>query len=116
MAELPELWTERTPEKRHLYGREPSFGAALDAERMRQGIPPQPFVRTRKPRRARGPFVTYLRLPWSYGDRGPGPSDAWHKMRCWRGHHEMAGGHTMQLGSEVVFIERECRWCGARAG
>jgi len=25
----------------------------------------------------------------------------------------MAGGHTMQLGSSIVFIERRCRWCEA---
>jgi hypothetical protein len=116
MAELPELWSDRTPEKRYLYGQEPSFGAARDAERMRHGLPPEPFVRTRKPRRERGPFVTYMRLPWSYGDRDRGPSDAWHKMRCWRGRHEMAGGSTMQLGSTVVFIDRQCRWCGSPAG
>lgn len=114
MAELPELWSERPTEKKYLYNREPSFGVARDAERMRQGIPPEPFVRTTKPRRERGPFVTYLRLPWAYGDRSPG--DAWHRMRCWRGRHDMAGGHTMQLGSAVVFIERECRWCGSKAG
>ncbi|MDQ4090112.1 MAG: hypothetical protein M3163_07390 [Actinomycetota bacterium] len=112
MAELPELWSERTPEQRHLYGREPSFGAARDAERMRLGIPPEPVAR--RARRQRGPFVTHLRMPWSYSERGPG--DAWHRMRCWRGRHDMAGGHTMQLGSAVVFIERECRWCGEKAG
>ena len=42
--------------------------------------------------------VLYLEI----GDRSPG--DAWHRMRCWRGRHDMGGGHTMQLGSAVVFI------------
>ena len=115
MAEHPELWTERTPEQRYLFDRPPSFGLARDAERMRDGIPPViPRTTRRKPRRERGPFVTYLRLPWSYGDRSAG--DVWHRMQCMRRRHEMMGGHTMQLGSDVVFIERQCRWCGAEAG
>lgn len=112
MAELPERWSERTPEVRYLFDRVPTFGLARDAERMRQGVPPerrQPNPRKR--RRERGPFVTYLRLPWSYGDRSPG--DVWHRIQCWRGRHEMGGGHTMQLGSAVVFVERSCRWCSA---
>ena len=112
MAEHPELWTERTPEERYLFDRVPSFGLARDAERMRDGVPPViPRTNVRKPRRQRGPFLTYLRLPWSYGDRSPG--ELWHRLRCRRGRHEMGGGHTMQLGSTVVFIERRCRWCGA---
>lgn len=115
MAEHPELWTERTPEQRYLFDRAPSFGLARDAERMRDGVPPV-IARTnpRKPRRQRGPFLTYLRLPWAYGDRGG--SDVWHKVQCRRGRHDMAGGHTMQLGSAVVFIERRCRWCEAEPG
>lgn len=113
MAEHPELWTERTPEQRYLFDRQPSFGVAREAERMRQGIPPEPTSRPGRRRRERGPFVTYLRLPWSYGDRSPG--DVWHRLRCRRGRHEITGGHTMQLGSTVVFLERECRWCGAKA-
>ena len=114
MAEHPDLWTERTPEHRYLFDRPPSFGLARDAERMRDGIPPViPRPSRRKPRGERGPFVTYLRLPWSYGDRSAG--DVWHRMQCMRRRHEMMGGHTMQLGSDVVFIERQCRWCGADA-
>jgi hypothetical protein len=112
MGELPELWTERTPEKRYLYDVEPTFGVARDAERMRQGVPPERRTTTyRRQRRERGPFVTYLRLPWSYGDRSAG--DTWHKLRCKTGRHEITGGHTMQLGSATVFIERQCRWCSA---
>ncbi len=112
MAEYPELWTERTAEERYLFDRPPSFGLARDAERMRDGIAPLiPRAAPRKRRRQRGPFVTFLRLPWAYGDRSAG--DVWHRVQCrWR-RHEMTGGHTMQLGSEVVFIERRCRWCGA---
>lgn len=112
MAEHPELWTERTPEQRYLFDRVPTFGAAHDAELMRNGHPPAPRA-PRKPRRERGPFVTYLRLPWSYGDRGPG--DRWHRVQCRLGRHVMAGGHTMQLGSSMVYVERTCRWCGAES-
>ena len=110
MAEYPELWTEKTPEKRHLYDVVPTFGAAHDAELMRNGHPPAPRP-PRPPRRERGPFITYLRLPWSYGDRSPG--DFWRRVQCRRGRHVMGGGHTMQLGSSMVYVERTCRWCGA---
>ena len=111
MADHPELWTERTPERRYMYDKPPSFGLARDAERMREGVPPPPRLSTRKRRRERGPFVTYLRLPWSYGDRSA--SDSWRRFQCRRGRHVMGGGHTMQLGSAAVFVERQCRWCGA---
>ncbi len=111
MAEYPELWTERTPKQRYLYGVEPTFGAAHDAELMRNGHPPAPRVRPRKRQRDRGPFITYLRVPWSWGDNSPG--DVWHRLQCRRGRHVIAGGHTMQLGSSTVYIERTCRWCGA---
>ena len=66
-----------------------------------------------KRRRARGPFLTYLGMPWSYGDRDS--SDRWHRLQCRRGRHEMHGGHTMQVDGAVVFIERQCRWCDAGA-
>lgn len=115
MAEHPELWTEGTPEQRYLFDRPPSFGLARDAERMRDGIPPViPRINPPKRGRERGPFVTHLRLPWAYGDRSPG--DLWHRMQCRRGHHDAVGGHTMQLASTVVFIERQCRWCGGEPG
>ncbi len=82
VAELPELWTAPTPEPD-----------------------------TRKPPRERGPFLTYLLLPWSYGDGDSG--ERWHRVQCFVGRHGMGGGHTMQVDGEVVFIERRCRWCGA---
>ncbi len=111
MAEHPELWTDRTPERRFLFDRPPTFGLARDAERMREGVPPAHRTTAgRKRRRERGPFVTYLRLPWSYGDGNGG--EVWHRMKCRWGRHQMGGGHTMQLGSAVVFVERRCRWCG----
>jgi len=113
MAELPERWTERTPEQRYLYDKVPTFGLARDAERMRQGVPPDRRAPTvKKRRRERGPFVTYMRMPWSYGDRN---DSVLRRLRCRRGRHELIGGSTMQLGSTVVFVERTCRWCGAGA-
>lgn len=115
MAEHPELWTEKTPEQRHLFGRAPAFGLARDAEREAREPPPAPPpAGPPEPRRERGPFVTHLWLPWSYGDDNM--ADRWHRMWCRLGRHEMGGGHTMQLGSTVVFIERRCRWCDAGAG
>lgn len=110
MAEDLELWREPS-EPRYLFDRPPAFGLARDAERMRQGIPPAP----RRPsgRRYRPPR-RFIGLPWSSRDGGAG--ELWHRMRCRRGHHEVSGGHTMQLGSDAVFIERRCRWCGAKPG
>jgi hypothetical protein len=111
MADHPELWTEKTPEPKYLFDRVPTFGVANEAEKMRMGVPPPPRVaRTRKRRRERGPFVTYMRVPWSYSDHNA--ADTWHRMRCRLGRHEIHGGHVMQLGSATVFVERRCRWCG----
>ena len=113
MAEHPDLWTERTPE-RYLFDRTPAFGVAREVDRLAEDVvvDPEPVV-PRKPTRERGPFVTYLFLPWSYGDREPG--DFWHRIRCRLGRHEMCGGHTMHLDGALVFIERRCRWCDAEA-
>lgn len=114
MAEHPELWTEKTPERRPLYDRTPAFGAARDLERLPQEAPPAPEpVEVSEPGRERGPFMTFLVLPWSYGERDSG--EVWHRMLCrWR-RHEMHGGHTMQMSGSMVFIERRCRWCGVEA-
>jgi hypothetical protein len=110
MAEYPERWTERTPE-RQLFDRTPAFGLAREAERLPEATAPalaptEPPV----PRRLRGPFVTHLLLPWSYGGT---TGDRWHRLTCWFGRHQMGGGHTVQLDSTLVYIERRCRWCGA---
>ncbi len=110
MAEDLERWTERTPER-------VSFGLAREAELQPSPAPPAPpadedpaVVDESEPER--GAFLTYLLLPWSYGDHDT-IADKWRRLRCRRGRHEMAGGHTMQLGGDVTFIERSCRWCGA---
>lgn len=66
----------------------------------------------RRPRE-RGPFLTYLSMPWSYGDRDSG--DRWHRLQCRLGRHDMHGGHVMQVDGEVVFVERQCRWCEVEA-
>jgi len=63
-----------------------------------------------RPRRERGPFLTYLQLPWSYGDSRSG--DSWHRVQCLLGRHRMGGGHTMQVDGILTYIERRCRWCG----
>jgi len=118
MADLPELWTEKTPERqRSQLERAPTFGVAREAEIYVSGPPDaQPDEQwddrpTRKPRREQGPFVTYLRMPWSYGERRR--SDVWRRIQCRRGRHQMSGGHTMHLDGALVFIERRCRWCEA---
>jgi hypothetical protein len=111
VAEDLERWTERTPERHHLFGRVPTFGAAAEAARVEEGAgPPPPAPPPRTAPRERGPFVTYMRMPWSYGDRGE--RDFWHRIQCRVGRHEITGGHPMQLAGNVVFIERSCRWCG----
>lgn len=115
MVEHPERWTARTPAPRHLFDRAPTFGLARDAERPAEEVPAaRTTIDPRKPPRERGPFLSALWLPWSYGDRDTG--DRWHRMKCRRRHHEMGGGYTVQLGGTVVFIDRRCRWCGAEAG
>lgn len=114
MAEHPELWTERTPE-RHLFDRAPAFGLAGEAQRLPLELPPDPEpAAPSKPRRERGPVVTYLCLPWSYSDTSPG--DRWQRVKCRFGRHAMSGGHAMQVNGDVVYIERRCRWCDAGDG
>jgi hypothetical protein len=112
MAEHLELWTERTPERVARPNR------AEQVVRMRETALEtletlEAPVAPRKPRRERGPFVTYLRLPWSYGDRER--TDVWRRIQCRLRRHEMRGGEHVQLSGEVIFIERRCRWCGADA-
>ena len=115
MAELPEPWTERTPERLSSFDLEPAFGRGEQLQRLRDelteaeaaaAVPAAPA----KPQREWGPFMTYLQMPWSYGDRCPG--DTWHRLRCRAGRHDIGGGHPMQLEGAIVFIERRCRWCG----
>lgn len=114
MADLPELWTERTPQRRSLPARAPAFGLAREAERMGLEVPLAAApVDLPEPGPDRGPFMTYLWLPWSYGDRETGY--LWHRIRCRLGLHERNGGHTMHLEGTVVFIEARCRWCDAPA-
>lgn len=97
MADHLELWT--APDGEGLPVELPSDSAAPDLG---------------KHRREPGPFVTYLSMPWSYGDRDTG--DRWHRLQCRLGRHDMHGGHVMQVDGAVVFIERRCRWCEAEAG
>ena len=115
MAEELERWTERTPERQSLFDQTPAIGLSREVARLQeeQAQAPDPPAVPPPPRRERGPFITYLRLPWSYGDRSPG--DLWRRVQCRRGRHVMGGGHTMQLGSSTVYLERTCRWCGATA-
>ena len=102
MAEHLELWTEKTPEP--VPDRTPvplEVGPDDEAE-----APPA------RRGRERGPFVTYLFLPWSYGHGDRQPGESWHRMKCRLRRHQMTGGHMVQVGGELVFVERSCRWCG----
>jgi len=111
MAEHPEPWRDTTPEQRPLFGVAPAFGLAREAGRPPQEFPAAPTrTEPRRRRRERGPFLTYLQMPWSYSDGNTG--DRWHRVRCLLGRHGMGGGHTMQFDGTVTFIERRCRWCG----
>ncbi len=106
MAELPELWTERTPERLDPPNRAATIGSIPATEPL-----PDPIsVAAGRSRRERGPFLTYLCLPWSYGDRTRG--ERWHRLQCRRKRHQVDGGHVMQVGGAAVFVERRCRWCG----
>ena len=101
MADHLELWTAPDDETAsvELAADSPVSGSAASVAGTR--------------RRERGPFLTYLGMPWSYGDRDS--SDRWHRLQCRLGRHDMRGGHTMQVDGAVVFIERQCRWCDAGA-
>jgi len=117
MADVPDLWTERMPATRPLFDRRPAFGLSRAAGGMPPEAPPA-LVTTepRMPEKEHGPFLTYLCLPWSYGDRGRTLGDLWHRLQCRRERHQVHGGHVAQVGGAVVFVERRCRWCGAEAG
>jgi len=107
VAEDLELWTERTPEM--------PISSALDAHRpTHEPASVDTTIEVPKAGRERGPFLTYLCLPWSYGDRDR--RQIWRRIQCRRRRHEMAGGHTVHLGGSLVFIERQCRWCGVEPG
>lgn len=53
-----------------------------------------------------------LRTWWA--SRDAHPRDAWHRLLCRVGRHEVSGGQRVQLGTDAVFIQRSCRWCRAR--
>ncbi len=105
MAEHLELWTEKTPEP------------VSDRTPVPLEVRPNDEAATTPGRRGRerGPFVTYLFLPWSYGDGDRQPGETWHRMKCRLRRHQMTGGQMVQVGGEVVFLERTCRWCGTEA-
>ncbi len=114
MAEHPELWTEKTPEP--LPDRTPAIGTGRDLERLSpENQPEEAPVPPAKPGRERGPFLTYLFLPWSYGDGDRQPGETWHRMKCRLRRHQMTGGQMVQVGGESVFLEASCRWCGTTA-
>ena len=102
MAEELERWTEKTPERQSLFDRTPAIGLSRDVARLQQELakPPDPPAVPPKPRREWGPFMTYLQMPWSYGDRSPG--DFWHRVRGRVGRHEIAGGHSKQLAGALA--------------
>ncbi len=112
MAHLLEPWTERTPTPTGTGDLVPMAESAASA--AVPALPDPPALEAAKPERERGPFLTYLCMPWSYGDRMPG--EAWHRWKCRLGRHVIVGGHTMQLGGTDVFVARQCRWCGAEPG
>ncbi|MDQ3897596.1 MAG: hypothetical protein M3326_10215 [Actinomycetota bacterium] len=119
MAELPELQSPVVPQSgpmpppRQLYDRPHSYGVARELDRIKAGfVPPPrtPRVRPGRSRMRRGPWASFRR--WSAA-RDRGPADLWHRIRCRTGHHQIRGGHQMQLGSRWVFVERRCVWCDA---
>jgi hypothetical protein len=116
MAEPPELWKDLTPERKPLFGRDPSFGVARELERVRQGgaapVKRRPVGPHVGPER-HGAWAT-LRRRWAVSRHHP--SDIWHRLMCRRGRHDIRGGHQIQLGSSFVNIERRCLWCDIKAG
>jgi hypothetical protein len=90
---------------------------ARDLELMKQGAlaprtptpPRQSRLRRARPKELR----PGIRGRWS--SRDTGPADLWHRLMCRFGRHDIRGGHTMQLGSEFVYVERRCQWCDTPA-
>jgi len=115
MADLPEVRSQARPEPpRQLYDRPHAYGVGRDLELMKAGfVPPArtPRIRTRASRRSSGRVSGFR--SWN-ASREHGPTDLWHRLRCRTGHHELRGGHQMQLGSRFVYVERRCTWCGAQ--
>jgi hypothetical protein len=107
MGDHLELWSERTPEPVGDLHPLPVQDAGAGQAELVPALAPADDVEAPP---ERGPFVTYLCLPWSYG-RNTG--ERWHRMRCRVGRHEMAGGELMQVGGAEIFVERRCRWCEA---
>lgn len=107
MAEEPEPGLGKSSERRERLSR-----ASLGLTRSANVVPPDVAPGAAEPDTGDRPgsFMTYLCLPWSYGDRNAG--EARHRLQCRMGHHDIAGGHTMHLDGDVVFVERRCRWCG----
>ena len=116
VGEELELRGETTPARPSTLDGTQRFGLARAAELVPDEPPPEaPPARSLLARRREpGPFMTYLCLPWSYGERDS--FARWHRLRCRLGRHDVVGGHVMQLGGDDVFVERQCRWCGAAAG
>lgn len=114
MAEHPELWTDRASPDRPLFDHKHSFGLANEAERVRLGIDrPSPRSVASRPRSAgHGGAVSRVLLR-SRGHNEGRLSNIWHRVKCRGGHHEIQGGHSMQMGTDWVFVQRRCRWCDA---
>lgn len=110
IAERRQRWTERTAERRDRSARAPTFRLSRPAESLPEVPPELAPTEAAAPGRELGPFLTYLCLPWSYGDRARG--DLWHRLQCRRQRHQIDGGQVMQVGGDAVFVERRCRWCG----
>ena len=117
MAELPEVWPTRLPDRppppRQLYDRPHAYGVARELERIKEGfVPPPrtPRIPVRARRRRSGPLGAARR--W-WAATTVRPVDVWHRMRCRAGRHDFRGGHQMQLGSSFVHVERRCMWCDA---
>jgi hypothetical protein len=112
MSELPELRSDRLPERpsppRQLFDKDHTYGVAHDLERMRAGLGPAPRTPRTPTRRLRRMESRRWR-----GGGGRRSADLWHRFRCRTGHHDFRGGHQMQFGSRFEFIERRCIWCDA---
>jgi hypothetical protein len=117
VAELPELWSDRLPERpappRQLYDRPHAYGVGKELERMKEGFVPPPRTPRVQPRGRRGRSGPRGSLRGWWAARDNRPVDVWHRVRCRTGHHDIRGGGQMQLGSRFVLVERRCIWCDA---
>jgi len=89
-------------------GRPPRFGVARELELMQTASAPSPLGPTTTPPPTAGRWDR-LRTWWAC--RESTPIDAWHRLLCRFGRHDVRGGQRVQVGGRYVNTQRCCVRC-----